>query len=144
LITLNEELQLVSEYLALEKIRFEERLNYTLDNEIKESLYIPPFLIQSMVENAIKHGISKSSREGEIKISVYYSADSLIMKVINTGEYKENGKSGIGINNTMRRLEIVYGENAGFEIKNEDNRVKSHIWIKKQQLKHTENESSNN
>lgn len=143
-ITLNEELQLVNEYLELEKIRFEERLNYTIENQITETLYIPPFLIQSMAENAIKHGISKSSKKGEIKINIHYLEDSLVMEVTNTGEYRKNKQSGIGIANTKRRLEILYGEDAGFEIKNEDNRVKSHIWIKDHQLKHTNYESNNN
>ena len=143
-ITLNEELQLVNEYLELEKIRFEERLNYQIDNQVIETLYIPPFLIQSMAENAIKHGISKSSKKGEIDIKIYYVEDLLVMEVTNTGSYQKNKRSGIGISNTKRRLEILYGEDAGFEIKNEDNRVKSHIWIKEHQLKHNTNESNNN
>jgi sensor histidine kinase YesM len=136
-ITLEEELQLVNEYLKLEKIRFEERLNYSINNQIQKKLYIPPFLIQSMAENAIKHGISKSSKKGEMTINVYYLADELIMEVDNTGEYKKTKNSGIGISNTKRRLEILYGEHAGFDIKNQNNMVKTLIWIKKNQLKHT-------
>src|SRR5690554_6027385 len=143
-ITLNEELELVKEYLKLEKIRFEERLKYSIKNEVTNTIYIPPFIIQSMAENAIKHGISKSSREGEVNISIHYQDDLLILEVINTGKYVESKKSGIGLANTKRRLEIIYGNEAGFEIKNENNRVKTHIWIKTNQLKHTKNESSYN
>lgn len=143
-ITLNEELELVKEYLKLEKIRFEERLKYSIKNEVTNTIYIPPFIIQSMAENAIKHGISKSSREGEVNISIHYQDDLLILEVINTGKYVESKKSGIGLANTKRRLEIIYGNEAGFEIKNENNRVKTHIWIKTNQLKRTKNESSYN
>src|SRR5690554_5530988 len=136
-ITLKEELQLVNEYLELEKIRFEERLNYTIENKVSDTIYIPPFLIQSMAENAIKHGISKSSKPGEIKICISIHNEQLIMEVINTGEYRKNDRSGIGIANTKRRLEIIYGENAGFDIKNMNDKVRSHIWINTNQLKDT-------
>lgn len=136
-ITLKEELQLVNEYLELEKIRFEERLNYTIENKVPDTIYIPPFLIQSMAENAIKHGISKSSKPGEIKICISIHNEQLIMEVINTGEYRNNEHSGIGIANTKRRLEIIYGENAGFDIKNMNDKVRSHIWINTNQLKDT-------
>src|SRR5690554_2172181 len=136
-ITLKEELQLVNEYLELEKIRFEERLNYTIENKVSDTIYIPPFLIQSMAENAIKHGISKSSKPGEIKICISIHNEQLIMEVINTGEYRKNEHSGIGIANTKRRLEIIYGENAGFDIKNMNHKVRSHIWINTNQLKDT-------
>jgi len=143
-ITLLEELELVNEYLKLEKIRFEERLNYNIDNQISETIYIPPFVIQGMAENAIKHGISKSSKKGEINIRIFYQEDQLIMEVVNTGKYVERKEIGIGLVNTKRRLEIIYGENAGFEIKNDKNRVNTHIWINKNQLKQTTNESSYN
>jgi sensor histidine kinase YesM len=143
-ISLQEEMQLVEEYLKLEKIRYEERLSYTLENKIKNTIYIPPFLVQSMVENAIKHGISKKVKGGEINVIISFDKDNLIMEVINDGKYNENQNSGIGIKNTKRRLEIIYGQSAGFEINNKENKVHSYIWINKVKLIETNYESNNN
>lgn len=142
-ISLQEEMQLVEEYLKLEKIRYEERLSYALTNEIQNTINIPPFLIQSMVENAIKHGISKKVKGGEIIVNIRSENKNLIMEVINDGEYNEEHNSGIGIKNTKRRLEIIYGQQAGFEIKNYKNKVYSHIWINKVQLIEVNYESNN-
>lgn len=142
-IALIEELQLVKEYLELEKIRFEERLHYDIDNQEVESIQIPPFIIQSMVENAIKHGISKSASAGKIDISVYSKDDLLILEVVNDGEYAKTKSSGIGMANTIRRLEILYGPNAGFEIYNIQNKVKAFVWINKEYINKLQHESSN-
>lgn len=142
--TLQEELQLVQEYLKLEKIRYEERLSYTLTNEITTSIYIPPFLIQSMVENAIKHGIAKKVQGGEISVHIHYQNNNLIMEVINDGHYNKEKNTGIGIKNTKRRLEIIYGKQAGFIIENKNNKVHSSIWINQIILKDKKHESDNN
>jgi len=142
LISLQDELQLVEEYLKLEKIRYEERLSYTLKNEVQSTVLIPPFLIQSMVENAIKHGISKRVKGGEINVHVRYENNNLLMEVINDGEFEEDNNSGIGIQNTKRRLEIIFGRSAGFEIKNINNKVHSYIWINQVQLIETNYESN--
>ena len=65
LININEELDLVESYLALEKIRFEERLNYTIEADAKSSSQkIPPLMLQTLVENAVKHGIDKTLHGG--------------------------------------------------------------------------------
>ena len=143
-ISLKEEMQLVEEYLKLEKIRYEERLSYTLINEVKKTLYIPPFLVQSMVENAIKHGISKKIKGGKINVNISFNDNNLILEVINDGEFNDNKNSGIGIKNTKRRLEIIYGQTAGFKIDNKKNKVQSYIWINKNQIKETNYESNNN
>lgn len=142
-ITLKEELQLVEEYLKLEKIRFEERLIYSIENEVKPTLNIPPFLIQSMVENAIKHGISKKLKGGEIKVHISFVDGELLMEVTNDGEFTPSNKTGIGIKNTTRRLEIIYGQAAKFEIKNIDNKVHSSIRINKVELIDKNYESNN-
>jgi len=143
LISLQEEMQLVEEYLKLEKIRYEERLTYDLVNEATSRIFIPPFLLQSMVENAIKHGISKKVKGGEIKVYIRFESNNLILEVINDGNYNEKQNFGIGIKNTKRRLEIIYGKAAGFEIKNIQNKVHTHIWINKVQLIETKHESNN-
>src|SRR5690554_125886 len=134
-ILLQEELKLADEYLKLEKIRFEERLNYKFDNKLKgdELIYVPPFIIQGMIENAVKHGISASSNPGEISISISFEKDRLLIEVENDGEYADNGK-GIGLLNTRRRLDILYKKDAGFEIKNVNGKVTALVWIDRKHL----------
>ncbi len=136
LIQLEEELKLVSEYLKLEKIRFEERLTYSMECSVDKSLHIPPFLLQTMTENAIKHGISKKANGGIVDVNVYEKSNKVYLEVINSGgQYSPSDNVGIGIQNTKRRLEIQFGDNAGFEIRNKGNKVTAHVWIQKNQLK---------
>lgn len=135
LIKLEEELNLVSEYLKLEKIRFEERLTYSLECSIDKSLQIPPFLIQTMTENAIKHGISKKADGGIVDVNVYERNNKVYLEVINSGgHYTPTDEEGIGIKNTRRRLEIQFGENAGFNIQNKDQKVCAFVWINRDVL----------
>lgn len=140
-ILLQDELKLVSEYLELEKIRFEERLSYDFINKVDQKVYIPPFIIQSMVENAIKHGTSKSSTTGKVLISIFFKDDNLLMEVENDGKFVNNNGAGIGIFNTKRRLEILYGKDAGFEIRDMDGKVKASVWINKKHLNQLQYES---
>lgn len=135
-VSLAEEINLVTEYLKLEKIRFEERLTYNIHLEVNKSIEIPPFLIQTMAENGIKHGVSKSTKGGIIEIHVYKDQNKLKLEVTNTGaSYSPNDFDGIGIINTKRRLVLRYGDQAGFSIKNENDRVIACVWINENQFK---------
>lgn len=124
-ISLDEEMKVVADYLALEKIRYEERLQYEfeIDKTLSGSL-IPPLLIQTLVENAIKHGISHLPAGGRIKVCVAKtSADEMKISVINTGEYRGDGSltdesSGIGLANSRKRLKLLYGEKSQLLIYN--------------------------
>lgn len=130
-ITLKEELEVVQGYLAIEKIRFEERLTiiYEIDENLLTSL-IPPFIIQSMVENSIKHGISKLVKGGTIFIKISKSESySMMIEVINTGRLLNNSSEGIGIENTKRRLYLLYQNNASFHLFQEGENVVSSIHI---------------
>lgn len=132
LIPLKEELQIVNDYLALEKIRFEERLMYS--QEIDETLLqntIPPLLIQTLVENAIKHGVSKKTEGGEVSLNVFKDETHLFINIFNVGEYNpSNGtNSGIGLDNAKKRLQIIYGDQAEFHIGNHDGRVLTEVKI---------------
>lgn len=117
-IQLADEISLVRDYLDLEKIRFEERLNFEF--EIDESVLrrmIPPFIIQSQVENAIKHGISKLLGPGTIKISANAVGQELHILVQNTGKLNSNKPlTGVGFTNSIQRIELLYGKNAGITI----------------------------
>jgi LytS/YehU family sensor histidine kinase len=122
LVSLEEEIKVVRDYLDLEKIRFEERLNYRF--EIPEALgqvQVPPLLLQTLVENAVKHGIGQLPKGGEVLVSAKALQDGYTeLNVINTGKYnpfkKTSNGTGIGLTNSRRRLKLIYGENAYIEI----------------------------
>lgn len=110
-IFLKEEIQLVEDYLSLEKIRYEDRLNYELIiSEDVKNIKIPPFIIQSQVENAIKHGIAKLPGKGLIKIEAFKLSQVLKLKISNSGKLiNATPETGVGFKNSMQRLEILYG-----------------------------------
>ena len=116
-IFLHQELRLVEKYLKLEKIRFEDRLNYTIDMSYEvQFLKIPPMSIQLLVENAIKHGVSNSKKGGYITISGYRENDFLYIKVKNGGKITINSRRGIGLDNLDKRLALNYGKEAKFTL----------------------------
>lgn len=131
-IPLSEELQIVSSYLELEKIRFEERLeiSWQLDETLSD-YQIPPFIIQTQAENAIKHGISKIVAGGQIIIHTRNMNDSVLISIENTGKLGKNVDTGIGIENTKRRLDLQYGGKASFELFQQGENVVCNIEIKK-------------
>lgn len=110
-IFLKEEINLVKDYLNLEHIRYEERLCYEfkIEDDVQNCL-IPPFIIQSQVENAIKHGISKLPGKGTILIEAFKAPDNFLnIKVSNTGKLNsETPLTGVGFKNSIHRLELLY------------------------------------
>ncbi|MDQ6472600.1 histidine kinase [Flavobacterium sp. LHD-80] len=121
-IPLSDEINLVKDYLELEKIRFEERLQIKIEISEKElSLLILPFSIQSLVENAIKHGIEKRKNGGFISVKTETENNFIKITVQNSGKLSEEIKdSGIGLKNLKERLLLQYNGNAFFEIKELD------------------------
>lgn len=137
LIPLSDEMKLVDDYLSLEKTRFEERLEIkeSIDNEAAKFL-VPPLMIQTLVENGIKHGTSKLPKGGVIEINATLKSGSLIITIYNSGYYDENKESetGFGIVNTNQRLQLLYGKKASFNIENEKDRVKTTLIIPKETI----------
>lgn len=132
-VELREELKTVEDYLGLEKVRYEERL--TADFHIDpRTLYlqVPPMMLQTLVENAIKHGVQKAIHGGFVQITSFLENDSVHIHIRNTGvlikketdldSHKE--ASGFGLKNTERRLQLIYGEElARFRIIQESQEV---------------------
>lgn len=121
-VRLEDELEIVQNYLNLESIQYESRLKYSL--EIKPEtmeLSIPPMAIQLLVENAIKHGISNLPEGGKIKVKSYLDENNLVVEVINTGQLKTTSDStGIGMKNASERLKLLFGKLSDLSIKNVD------------------------
>ena len=119
-VTLEKELDIVKDYLALEHMRFEERLKVEMDID-KDTLSqpVPPMMLQTLVENSIKHGISKLIDGGVVRIAADFKGDNLELSVQNTGQLNGNRNGdGFGIKSTQVRLNLMYQGQAHFEIKN--------------------------
>jgi two-component system, LytTR family, sensor kinase len=124
-IPLKEEILLVQDFLELEKIRYEERLHFKLTiHPETENILIPPFIIQGLVENAIKHGISKLTEGGIVEIETSCKGKILLIKVGNTGVLnREKTETGVGMNNTSQRLKLIYGNESHISITEQNNKV---------------------
>jgi len=125
-VVLGEEIENVKDYLGLEKIRFEERLSYCFNIDAASArVEIPPMMIQTLVENGIKHGVSKIAGGGEINIKSEVDNSKLYIEIKNDGHLDENtlkNSKGFGISNTKHRLNLLYGEKASFSLTNENGR----------------------
>ena len=115
--TLEKEIAIVKDYLALEYIRFADRLKIIYDiDEITLLNQIPPMMLQTLVENAIKHGLGKQTGDCIINIVSKFEDNKLVLKVINTGILQPSDNNGFGLNSTKERLNILYGGEAQFQI----------------------------
>lgn len=134
-IPLKEELEHCRDYLEMEKIRFEDKLKYEIkvQDEISD-FALPPLSIQTLVENAIKHGLSDSLSGGKISIDCHKEKDSIVTKVINDGTLKTNNSNGIGIKNLKKRFEILYQENFSFTISEINGKVIAQFKLPKKKI----------
>jgi LytS/YehU family sensor histidine kinase len=119
--TLDEELALIGDYLAIERARFEERLRVELDvPEDLRAARVPPLLLQPLVENAVKHGITPSRHGGKVIVRARRMPGELLrIQVRDTGIGVENGeslderrRSHVGLSNLEQRLDRTYGTEA--------------------------------
>ena len=116
-VSLQQELNIVKDYLALEHMRFEERLKVQFDiDEDTLGQHVPPMMLQTLVENAIKHGIGKRINGGVVKIISRFNLNKFELVVQNTGTLEGNVEAGFGFKSTRNRLNLLYGENASFVI----------------------------
>lgn len=122
-VPLEDELRIVNDYLALEQVRHEERLRVRLDVAPDTlTLPIPPLLLQTLVENAVKYGISRRAEGGEIAIIARCRGESLQLRVTNPGELSapsaaRPGSTGVGLRNAAERLRLLFGEQASLQLR---------------------------
>lgn len=127
-VPLEDEIETVKNYLDLERIRFEDRLKYKLDIErSSEKIEIPPMMIQTLIENGIKHGVAKRTEGGEIQLKSKMLTTSnglkLKIEIRNSGHLSQDqlkNSTGFGVSNTKHRLNLLFGDDAYFTIKNEN------------------------
>ena len=123
-VPLAEELEFTRRYLDIQKVRFAERLQFTVD--VPDELLaaqVPSLILQPMVENAVKHGIAKRVQGGEIRITAARANGTLTLLVYNDGpelpsEWEKNA-SGIGIMNVRTRLRSLYADCFALNLRNQ-------------------------
>ncbi len=126
-VPLDKELESLMLYLDIEQTRFEDRLRVELDVEpAAREAVVPVFILQPLIENAIKYAISPSETGGTVRIRAAIVGEDLELQVIDTGPgpgatRHSNGR-GVGLQNTLRRLKTLYGENYYFETRDKDPR----------------------
>lgn len=118
LVTLSHELEMVRDYLALESLRLADRLRVVLEIETRAmSTRIPFMLLQALVENAIKHGIAQLREGGTLRVSARVVDVELLIEVENPQPTSGVAASeGVGLRNTARRLELLFGARASIHL----------------------------
>lgn len=110
-VALVDEIEMIENYLALEKIRFGERVQVTLVNNVKEHIEVAPLLYLTLVENAFKHGVSQELKQANIRMMFSKSSEGVIFDIVNSKpqEYASNeSNQSIGLKNLKRQLELLY------------------------------------
>ncbi len=114
-VTLREELAVTEEYLSIEQVRFGPRLAVSLNVSPEASeAQVPRFLLQPIVENAIRHGIARCPNGGEVSITAFVTEGKLRIDIANdrteSAPQSDDEGNGLGLANTRTRLEKLYGE----------------------------------
>ena len=120
--TLKSELEIVERYLEIERLRFEERVRFkVIAPSGADEIFLPSLMLQTLVENAVKHGIAPSLDGGEIEVGVEAaSGKGYRATITNTGapydDGRKSGQYGTGLRNTRERLTLLYGKESDFQI----------------------------
>jgi two-component system, LytTR family, sensor kinase len=138
-VTLDDEMDLLSKYLNIEKVRFKDKLqiHFEIDPECRDIL-VPNLILQPIVENAFKHGVSKRIEGSELRVEAKMVLNHLHISILNRGPllpegWHLNGNKGIGLSNTLSRLQQLYGNESDFNISNFNNigvRVELYLPVK--------------
>ena len=119
-VPLEQELSTVRTYLQLEAVRFEDRLQYTIEaGEEALRCSVPYMLVQTLVENGIKHGVAQSKAGGCVAVTASVEADCLQIRVTNPGHIASE-EGGTGLDNARERLHLLFGEAASLAVCNAD------------------------
>jgi two-component system, LytTR family, sensor kinase len=127
-VELREELSFIQLYLKIQQMRFSDRLEIKVDVEpITMKALVPNLILQPLLENALRHGIGRSTEAGAIGIAAKTQNGFLLITVSDNGaglpsNWQLKTSSGIGLANTAARLQQLYGDNHRFDIHNRDER----------------------
>ncbi len=131
-VTLGSELEVVSDYLALETVRFADRLHSSVvTDEQAARCRIPPMMLQTLVENAVKHGVGQARGRADLLVRASVEDGTLLVAVENTGKLLESRGEEVrlGLKNTRERLKLLYGDRASFRLEENGERVVATVAI---------------
>jgi two-component system, LytTR family, sensor kinase len=125
LVPLDQELRFVEQYLDIEQERFSDRLrvSWTIDDNNVRKAMVPSFVLQPLVENAIRHGIARGPDAGRIEIAAHSASDELTVTVSDDGPgftLPLAAAQGVGLHNTRERLRTLYGDTATLTLSNRE------------------------
>ncbi|HEY6247781.1 MAG TPA: histidine kinase [Pyrinomonadaceae bacterium] len=121
LIPLRQELQFIEKYLGIEQVRFSDRLSvrWEIDDSARDAL-VPAFVLQPLVENAVRHGVAKRVENGLIEVIARREGATLILIIRDNGPgYQRGSPEGVGLTNTRARLAAMYGADAELRIESD-------------------------
>lgn len=133
-VLLQKEIELIENYLALEKIRYGDRVIVTFDHQVKGEVKIAPLLLLTFIENAFKHGVRQELKQASIDISLSLWGNKIIFNVENS---KPNAgvekilkkEAALGLNNVKRQLELVYLNAYDLQLKDEESKYSVQLKI---------------
>lgn len=128
-ISIEEEIEVVDNFIAISKIQFEERLSFVKEVQLETlHMQIPPMVIQLLVENAVKHGIANIKQGGFVKLKTNIIDDNLVIEVINSGKLIiDENSTQLGLQNIKERISLLYGLKASFNLEEIDDLVRATI-----------------
>ena len=136
-IALEKELKFIEEYLGIEQVRFSDRLQvrWSIDDAAREAL-VPAFILQPLVENAVRHGIAKLVENGVIEVGARVEGEWLILSIRDNGPgYKLGSAEGVGIVNTRSRLQALFGDDAELKIVGDESGTVAEVRLHLKRLK---------
>ena len=116
---------MVENYIEISKIQFEGRLQFETNIDPRSlDKRIPPMIIQILIENALKHGVSNLKYGGKVSLATHVKNDKLIIKVVNSGSLQNTLiTTKLGLQNIIKRLELLFVKDAKFTLKEIENEV---------------------
>jgi LytS/YehU family sensor histidine kinase len=121
MIALEDEVEMVENYLMIEKIRFEDKLEISIEmHEAVKQVKVPKFILQPLVENAVKHGLKAPDKKGLIKITITGEANHIDLVIFDNGEpFPEDIQIGYGLKSVMDKLSLFYPDKHAIYFENE-------------------------
>jgi hypothetical protein len=135
LIRLRDELEIVRRYLSLQGVRHAGRLTFAVsaDEQLVDDVLVPPLIVQTLVENAVKHGIEPDADGGHVDVLVLPGGDAggVEIRILNTGRPLDaSAARGTGLANTAKRLELAFAGDGAFSLTRDDQgRTRASLWI---------------
>jgi two-component system LytT family sensor kinase len=129
-VTLDEETGMLGRYLEIQRLRFADRLTFDIDvaGDVRRAA-VPVLLLQPLAENAIRHGIAKSAGPGRISVRAFREDGAVRIEMSNSGRLAPGAERGIGLTNTVARLEQLYGPGHRFDLRDTGEGVTAEVTI---------------